>query len=91
MSARSRQARWKAQFIWPFRVDYLILETAPDYSWALVGHPGRDLAWVFSRTPELDPQLYDKLLEKLRERGYAPERLRRIPQRAEQIGMPGFQ
>lgn len=85
------KARWKAQFIWPFRFDYLILETAPDYSWALVGHPGRDLAWVFSRTPELDSQLYNKLLEKLRERGYAPERLRRIPQRPEQMGMSGFQ
>ena len=46
---KNTNARWLAQFIWPFSFDYLILETAPDYSWALVGHPSRDLAWVFAR------------------------------------------
>jgi apolipoprotein D and lipocalin family protein len=88
---KTSNAVWKAQFIWPFAFDYLILETAPDYSWALVGHPSRDLAWIFSRTADVDTALYQSLVAKLAERGYDPQRLQRVPQRAEQMGQPGFQ
>ncbi len=84
-------ARWQAQFIWPFKFDYLILETAPDYSWALVGHPSRDMAWVFARTAEIDAALYQQLLQRLTTAGYNQTRLRRVPQSAEQLGQPGFQ
>jgi apolipoprotein D and lipocalin family protein len=84
-------ARWLAQFIWPFKFDYLILATAPDYSWALVGHPGRDLAWVFARTPKMDDTLYQQLLAKLDAQKYDSTRLRRVPQSADQLGLPGFQ
>lgn len=84
-------ARWKAQFIWPFRFDYLILETAPDYSWALVGHPSRDLAWVFHRQSDIDPELYQQLLTKLAAQKYDATRVLRVPQRPEQLGAAGFQ
>jgi apolipoprotein D and lipocalin family protein len=84
-------ARWKAQFVWPFKFDYLILATAPDYSWALVGHPSRDLAWVFARTPEIDERLYQDLLKRLAAMDYDPQRIKRVPQIAGQIGLPGFQ
>jgi apolipoprotein D and lipocalin family protein len=84
-------ARWKAQFIWPLSFDYLILETAPDYSWALVGHPSRDLAWVFSRSAEIDQALLTQLYEKLAAQGYNIEALKRVPQKPEHMRQSGFQ
>ena len=34
--------------------DYWIIALAPDYSWAVVGDPGRDYLWILARTPHLD-------------------------------------
>jgi apolipoprotein D and lipocalin family protein len=84
-------ARWKAQFIWPFRFDYLILETAPDYSWAMVGHPSRDLAWIFYREAQMPDALYQQLLGKFEALGYEQSRILKVPQKAEDIGLDGFQ
>jgi len=73
------------------RADLLILEVAPDNSWALIGHPKRDLAWVFAREPAMDAERYESLRAKFAEHGYDPARLQRVPQFAEQVGKPGFQ
>jgi apolipoprotein D and lipocalin family protein len=34
--------------------DYWIIGLAPDYSWAVVGAPGRDYLWILARAPHLD-------------------------------------
>ena len=88
---KQSNARWLAQFIWPFKFDYLILATAPDYSWALVGHPSRDLAWVFARTAMMDAALYQQLLSKLAAMDYDEKRVLRVPQQPQDLGQPGFQ
>ena len=88
---RQSNARWLAQFIWPFKFDYLILATAPDYSWALVGHPSRDLAWIFARQATMDDALYQQLRSKLAAVGYDEKRVLRVPQRPQELGQPGFQ
>ncbi len=35
--------------------DYWILEVAPDYRYAVVGHPSRDYLWILSRSPTMEP------------------------------------
>jgi apolipoprotein D and lipocalin family protein len=70
----------KVQFFWPFSGPYWVLEVAPDYSWALVGHPKKSSCWVFSRTPSMAPALYAQLVEKLRARGYDTTKLLKTPQ-----------
>lgn len=87
----SGNAQWKIRFFGVFTTDYLILDVDPDYRWALIGHPSRKYAWVFARDPDMDDALYRKLLDGLAARGYDPARLARVPQRAEQVGKPGFQ
>jgi apolipoprotein D and lipocalin family protein len=87
----SDNARWVVRFLWLIRADYLILEVAPDYSWALVGQPNRKLAWVFARNPAMDDALYTTLLGKFRGFGYDTTKFMRVPQFKEQIGKPGFQ
>ena len=88
---KQSNARWLAQFIWPFKFDYLILATAPDYSWALVGHPSRDLAWVFAREAVMDEALYQQHLRTFTELGYDAKRILRVPQKPQDLGTQGFQ
>ncbi len=87
----SDNARWVVRLLWLIRADYLVLDIAPDYSWALVGQPNRRLAWVFARNPAMDDALYTTLLEKFRSYGYDTAKFMRVPQFKEQAGKPGFQ
>lgn len=82
--------RWKVRFFWPFTADFLILYVDKAYQQALIGHPSRDLAWVYSRTPDMDDAAYAALLARLSGLGYDTTQLKRIPQQPEQIGLPGF-
>lgn len=82
---------WIVRLFWLIRADYLILEVAPDYSWALVGQPSRKLGWVLARAAAMDAALYASLMEKFRGYGYEPERFKQVPQFREQLGKPGFQ
>jgi len=78
---------------WFFRViptKYRILEVAPDYSWALINYPGRDLAWVFARKPVMDGVLYRDLERRMRGHGVDTDKLRRVPQVPQQVGKLGF-
>ena len=88
----TNNAQWRIAFYGGLvRADYLVLEVAPDYSWALIGHPKRKLAWVFSRTPQMDDAQYQTLRAKFSAWGYDPATLQRVPQTADQVGLPGFQ
>jgi apolipoprotein D and lipocalin family protein len=88
---RSNNAYWRVRFLWLMHADYLVLEIAPDYSWALIGQPSRKLGWVLARAPAMDETLYTSLLDKLRGYGYDTARFARVPQFKEQQGKPGFQ
>ncbi len=73
-------AQWSVKFWGVLKADYLVLDVAPDYSWALVGHPQRKYGYVFSRQPRIDDVLYQQLLGKLAGHGYTTSRLRKVPQ-----------
>lgn len=81
---------WTTWFFGVIPTKFRILEVAPDDSWALIGYPGRDLAWVFARQPVMDAALYDDLLRRMAGHGVDTTKLRRVPQVAEQVGQPGF-
>lgn len=65
----------QVMFFWPFHGPYWVLEVAPDYSWALIGHPKKKSCWVMSRTPAMDEGLYAQLVKKLEARGYDTSKL----------------
>lgn len=81
---------WTTWFFGVIPTKFRILETAPDGSWALIGYPGRDLAWVFARQPVMDATLYDDLVRRMRGHGVDVSKLKRVPQVPEQVGQPGF-
>ena len=88
----TRNAQWQIGFLGGLlKFDYLVLEVAPDYSWALIGQPSRKYAWVFAREPRMDDTLYARLVARFASYGYDPARLKRIPQFPDQVGKPGYQ
>ncbi len=73
-------AKLEVSFFQPFWGDYWIIDLAPDYSYAVVGHPGRDYLWILSRTPTMTPTVYQGILERLKAQRYPLDRLQRTVQ-----------
>lgn len=82
--------QWTTWFYRVVPTKFRILEVAPDYSWALIDYPGRDLAWIFAREPVMDNAQYRELEGRMRTHGVNIDKLRRIPQVREQVGRLGF-
>ena len=76
----STNSKLKVTFFWPFYGDYWIVDLASDYSYAIVGEPKRKYLWILSRTPKMDPVLYESLLLKVEQIGYDAEKLIKTPQ-----------
>lgn len=72
---KKHPAKLKVSFVsllgwWLFKGDYWIIDLDPDYRYAVVGHPGRDLGWILSRTPTLSEQVLNGIAERLTANGY---------------------
>ncbi len=65
----------KAQFIWPFKVDYWVIELPEDYSYVVVGHPEHKFLFIMSRKPSMDPKLYNEIVERCKAKGYEVNKL----------------
>jgi len=84
--------RWRTWFYKIVPTRTRILEVAPDYSWALIGYPGREMAWIFAREPDMDAALYRRLALRLRDHyDVNTDKLKRVPQHPEQVGKLGFE
>ena len=59
--------------------NYWILDLTEDYGAALVGDPSRKYLWVLSRTPELEEQVYRRLVATAEAQGFEVARLKRSP------------
>lgn len=66
----SGNAKLKVQFFWPFRGKYWIIDLADDYSYAVVSHPSRNYLWILSRTPKMNEELYNQILQRLIEKHF---------------------
>lgn len=76
----SNNAKLRVQFFWPFRGDYWIIELADDYSYAVVGAPGRNYLWILSRSPRMVDETYSMLLGKIAVKGFDISRLQKTDQ-----------
>ncbi len=61
--------------------DYWIIGLARDYSWAVVGDPGRKYLWILARTAQLDANSLAAARAAARDNGFDVERLVPTPQR----------
>ena len=65
----------KAQFVWPFKIDYWVIDLADDYSYMVVGNPDHKFLFIMSRKPSMDKKLHGELVEKCKEMGYPVDEL----------------
>ncbi len=77
---RATNAKLEVSFFRPFWGDYWIIDLADDYSYAVVGHPGRDYLWILGRTPAMDEATYQGIVTRLQSQGYETARLVRTLQ-----------
>ncbi|GAB4327422.1 MAG: hypothetical protein Kow00127_20150 [Bacteroidales bacterium] len=74
-------AKLKVSFFWIFYGDYYVLELDENYQWAVIGSSSDKYLWILSRTPKLDENLYNSILEKIKDRGYDITQLIQVPQK----------
>lgn len=72
---KEKDGEMKAQFIWPIKVDYWVIDLAPDYSYVVVGHPDHKFLFIMSRKPSIPKAEYEAIVEHCKEMGYAVEKL----------------
>jgi apolipoprotein D and lipocalin family protein len=70
----------KIRYVWPFKSDYWILALDDRYQYAMVGHPEKKYLWIMSRTPQMDEDVYQSLVNQALDKGYDVSRLRRSDQ-----------
>ncbi|HVS94309.1 MAG TPA: lipocalin family protein [Mucilaginibacter sp.] len=58
-----------------FSGKYWIIALAPDYSYAMVGHPNRKYLWILNRKPVMDSQTYNYLLVQAASKGFDVRKL----------------
>jgi len=73
----------KVKFFGLFTSDYLVFGLDDvDYQWALVGNNTRKYLWFLSRTPEVAPELLEKMKGIAEAQGYDLSTLYMVPQKA---------
>src|SRR5665647_258868 len=70
----------RVSFFWIFYADYFVLELDPNYHYVMIGSSSDKYFWILSRTPQMDPAVYNMLCDKARKRGYNLEKLYKVPQ-----------
>ncbi len=83
-------AYWSVKLFWPVYVSQATLYVDDDYQYTLIGYKDKSLGWIFARKPELSEAKYRELLKRFEDQGYDTSRFRRVPQRPDEIGKPGF-
>jgi apolipoprotein D and lipocalin family protein len=59
-------------FVWG---DYWVIDLDPQYQVAAVSDPRREYLWILSRTPQLDPKVYDDILQRLKQQQFDVRKL----------------
>ncbi|SDI35313.1 apolipoprotein D and lipocalin family protein [Paraburkholderia phenazinium] len=83
--------KWRVSLIWPFELVIVTAYVDPEYRYTIRCMADGNLVWILSRTPEMDEATYAAMLARLGRMGVDVDRIRRVPQRVEQIGLPGYQ
>ena len=81
---KTTNAKLSVTFFWPFSGKYWIIALAPDYSYAVVGHPNRDYLWILSRKPVMDEQTYRMLVVNVADKGFDVRKLVKTTQTCDQ-------
>jgi apolipoprotein D and lipocalin family protein len=82
---------WRVGLIWPFEVVVVTAYVDPEYRYTIRCMADGNMVWVLARTSAIDEATYSDMLARLAGMGFHIDHVRRVPQTAGQIGLPGFQ
>lgn len=57
--------------------DYWVIDLDGDYQLAVVSEPKREYLWILSRSPKVSPEVYDRVLQRLHDKGFDTRKLER--------------
>ena len=77
---KETNAEWRMQFLWPFKMPFLIIELDEDYSYTVIGYPSKKYVWIMARVPQIEAARYNLILENLTEIGYDISLIQKVPQ-----------
>lgn len=86
-----RPGQWIVHKGWFSSDEEWVLYVSADYRQAIAGVPDRDEGWILAREPVIPEWTYAGLLARMAMQGYDVSRFRRVPQKPEQLGQPGFE
>jgi apolipoprotein D and lipocalin family protein len=70
------EGEMKAQFLWPFKIGYRIIDLPEDYSYVVIGHPKEKYLFIMSRTTSLPDGKMEEIVARCKELGYATDELK---------------
>ena len=50
---KKTNAEWRMQFLWPFKLPFLIIELDKEYTYTVIGYPSRKFVWIMAREPKM--------------------------------------
>ena len=74
-------AEWRMQFLWPFKLPFLIIDLAEDYRYTVIGYPSREYVWIMSREPNISNEDYLNITENLVSLGYDIKKIKKVIQK----------
>ncbi len=77
----ARPGALKVKFFGLFTSDYLVMGLGEDYEWAVVGNDDREYLWFLARTPEVSPELLERMRAIALDQGYELSGLYLVPQK----------
>jgi apolipoprotein D and lipocalin family protein len=77
---KSNNVKWKVQFVWPFRADYLVEEVDNNYFYTVVGHPKKKYLYIMNRTGTMGDIQYKEILDRCAKKGYDTSQILKIQQ-----------
>lgn len=75
-------AVWGMQFIWPFKLEYVVSYVDTDYDTTIIARSARDYVWLMSRQPTMSEDEYATMRQRIAALGYDLSKLRKVPQQS---------
>ena len=77
---QSITSKWEVQFIWPFSLDYWVIDLEENFNYAVIGEPDKENFWILSRKPIMEKGLLAKIIAQSKMKGYDLSNLILTPQ-----------
>jgi len=78
-------SEWGMQFIWPFKAEYIIAYLSDDHQYTIIARSSRDYVWIMSRSPIVDNNTYQSLVQRCVDMGYSLMEIQQVPHQSHPI------